>query len=85
MGLVNRVVPKGRAREAAEALARELAGFPEVGLANDRLSAYEQAGLSLEAALANELRRGLASLDAGALEGARRFARGAGRHGEPAE
>jgi enoyl-CoA hydratase len=28
MGLVNRVVPRGQAREAAEALAREVAAFP---------------------------------------------------------
>jgi enoyl-CoA hydratase len=85
MGLVNRVVPKGQARQAAETMARELAAHPAAGLANDRLSAYEQAGLPLSEALTNELRRGLASLEAGALAGARRFAGGAGRHGEPAE
>ena len=81
MGLANRVVPHGQARAAAEELARELAAFPQVCLRHDRLSAYEQADLALDAALANELRRGLASLEAGAREGAERFAAGEGRHG----
>jgi enoyl-CoA hydratase len=74
MGLANRVVPAGEARPAAEALARELAALPQVCMREDRLSAYEQFGLSLDEALANELRRGLRSLEAGAVEGARAFA-----------
>ena len=41
MGLANRVVPTGTARQAAEALARELAQLPQVCLRSDRLSAYE--------------------------------------------
>ncbi len=47
MGLANRVVPKGQARRAAEALAHELARFPQTCLRNDRLSAYEQFDLPL--------------------------------------
>jgi enoyl-CoA hydratase len=81
MGLVHRVVPKGEARPAAEELARELSALPQAGLRNDRLAAYEGAGLPLPEALANELRRGLATLEQGSLEGARRFAAGLGRHG----
>ena len=80
IGLVNRVVPRGEARAAAEALAAELAALPQVALRADRLSAYEQHDLSLEAALANELARGQAALVEG-LAGAARFAGGAGRHG----
>ncbi len=81
-GLANRVVPDGRAREAAEALAGEIAAFPQACMQNDRLSAYEQEGLSFAAAMANEFTRGVASLASGdAVEGASRFARGAGRHG----
>jgi len=83
MGLVNRVVPPGSARAAAEALARELAALPQVCLRGDRLSALEQHGLPLEEALQNELRHGLGALRAESLEGAGRFARGAGRHGQP--
>ncbi len=81
MGLVNRVVPKGQARQAAEELARELAKFPQACLRNDRLSAYEQGDLSLDEALANEFKRGLDALAAGGQTGAAEFASGAGRHG----
>lgn len=81
MGLVNRVVPSGTSREAAEELARRIAQFPQVCMNNDRLSAYEQFGMTLDEAMANEFERGLVSLDAGAREGAERFAEGAGRGG----
>jgi enoyl-CoA hydratase len=82
VGLVNRVVPVGQARAAAERLAREIARFPRECLRNDRLSALEQDGLPLPEAMANEFRRGLDSLGANALDGAARFAAGAGRHGD---
>jgi len=81
MGLANRVVPDGTAREAAEALAREISAFPQVCMRGDRLSAYEAFDLSFEEALANEFNRGMASLRADAGRGAARFAGGAGRHG----
>jgi enoyl-CoA hydratase len=81
MGLVDRVVPPGTTRQAAEELALQLSGLPQVCLRQDRLSLLEQDGLSEEDAMANELRHGLVSLQAGALEGAQRFASGEGRHG----
>lgn len=81
MGLVNRVVPNGTARQAAEQLARDIAQFPQVCLRNDRVSAYEQFDLSFTDAMANEFRRGLDSLQAGSRDGAKRFAEGSGRHG----
>jgi len=81
LGLVNRVVPSGTCREAAEQLALELARFPQDCLRHDRRSAYEGLELPFEAALANEFEHGLASLRAGAAEGAARFAGGEGRHG----
>ena len=81
MGLANRVVAPGTAREEAEALAAQLAAFPQTCLRHDRLSLLEQDGLSEQDALTNELTRGLVSLDADTLEGAARFASGAGRHG----
>jgi enoyl-CoA hydratase len=81
MGLANRVVPRGEARAAAEQLAREIAAFPQICMRGDRRSAYEQSGLPMEEALRNELRHGMRALEAGAVEGAQRFARGAGRHG----
>jgi enoyl-CoA hydratase len=81
IGLVDRVVPPGEARFAAEALAHELSRLPQVCLRQDRLSLLEQEGLDEEDAMRNELRHGLVSLGADALEGAARFASGAGRHG----
>jgi enoyl-CoA hydratase len=81
MGLVNRVVAKGGAREEAEKLAREIAAFPQICMREDRMSAYEQFDLSFADALRNEFNHGLNSLQAGAQEGATRFAGGAGRHG----
>src|SRR5581483_9417882 len=45
-GLVNRVVEPGRAREAAEELAHELARFPQTCMREDRLSALEQDGMA---------------------------------------
>ena len=77
IGLANRVVPRGESRTAAESLAGELAAFPATGLRGDRMSAYEQHGLSLEAALARELAHGVKALEEG-VEGARRFASGGG-------
>jgi enoyl-CoA hydratase len=81
IGLATRVVPSGESLAAAEALAAELAKFPQVCMRSDRRSAYEQAGLDLDAALANELVRGLDALQHESLAGAQRFADGAGRHG----
>ena len=82
MGLANRVVTTGTAREEAEALAREIAQFPQHCLRNDRLSVYEQQGLTLEDALQNEFGRSAESLRVDGLKGAAQFAEGKGRHGE---
>ena len=81
MGLVNRVVPVGTEREAAQELAAQIAAFPQTCLRNDRLSLLEQAGLSEAKALANEWEHGMISFAADAAQGARRFAEGAGRSG----
>lgn len=81
IGLVNRVVRKGTAREAAEELAREIAQFPQVCMRGDRMSAYQQFDLSFEDAMANEFRHGLFALKEETSAGAKRFAEGAGRHG----
>jgi enoyl-CoA hydratase len=82
MGLVNRVVPDGTAREAAEALAAQLAEFPQTALRGDLQSVHAQGGLPLEPALRSEFAIGLRALQSGeARAGARRFRDGAGRHG----
>ena len=82
MGLANRVVPDGEARAAAEALAAQIAAFPQTCMRRDRLSSYEQWGLPLAEALKNECRHGQVSLASGEAEsGAGRFREGEGRHG----
>jgi enoyl-CoA hydratase len=79
-GLVNRVVVDGQALAAALALAQSLTALPQAALRGDRLSMIEQWGLDDAAALANEVRHGMRALSQG-IEGAGRFAQGAGRHG----
>jgi enoyl-CoA hydratase len=81
IGLVNRVVPKGKARETAVKLAHQIAAFPQACLRGDRKSAIEQFDLPFEQAIANEFKHGLRSLEKEAETGAARFAKGAGRHG----
>ena len=80
MGLVDRVVPAGQSRAAAEQLAAEIAAFPQTCLRHDRLALLEQEGLPEQDALAVELAHGRISL-AEAAAGAARFAAGEGRHG----
>jgi len=85
MGLVNRVVPDGTARAAAEQLAREIAALPQTCLRSDRLSALESLSLPDDQAMANEFRHGLNVLAGpGVVEGVSRFRGGAGRGGAPA-
>ncbi len=81
IGLVNRVVPTGQARAAAEELAQEIASFPQGSLRTDRRSAFEECGLTLAEAMANELAVAQPVIGA-AHSGAGRFAAGHGRGGE---
>jgi enoyl-CoA hydratase/carnithine racemase len=80
MGLANRVVPKGQARQAAETLAAELAALPQLCLRSDRLSMMGQWGMSEAEAIDVEF-ASLARVASESLAGAKRFADGAGRHG----
>jgi enoyl-CoA hydratase len=84
MGLVDRVVPVGAARTEAEALARTIASFPQGCLRADRASVYGGLDLPLGDALHAEFARGVAAVAAEGVAGAKRFAAGAGRHGEGA-
>jgi len=85
IGLANRLTEPGGALAAARMLAHDLAALPPRCLREDRLSSYEQWGEPLEAAMRIELRHAQATLASGeAVEGAIRFAQGAGRHGAPA-
>jgi enoyl-CoA hydratase/carnithine racemase len=85
MGLVNRVVPHGSARTAAEKLARELATLPQACLRSDRKSALDGLWLSHRDAMGNEFRHGAATLaEPAVMAGVARFRGGAGRSGAPA-
>jgi enoyl-CoA hydratase len=84
MGLANRLVPPGQALEAALETAALLASFPQRCLRSDRQGLLAQWGLSEDAALLEETRRGLNVIGSGETRaGAERFAAGAGRHGKP--
>ncbi len=81
IGACDRVVPDGQARAAAEALAAEIAKFPQGCLRADRASVYAQEGLSELDGLRSEWRISAAMVAAEGVAGARRFADGKGRHG----
>jgi enoyl-CoA hydratase len=81
IGLCERVVPRGKAREEAERLAHEIARFPQGAVRADRRSAYETHGLPVRAALEREWRNGMPAM-AEAVAGAGAFASGKGRHGD---
>lgn len=72
MGLVNRVVPRGRSRPEAEALAHQLAAFPQDALRADLASAKAAFDAPLPEAIAAEFARGLPAVRSGA-EGAAEF------------
>jgi enoyl-CoA hydratase len=89
IGLVNRVVARGDSRAAAEALAAQLAAFPQRCLREDRLSVLEvleaapasdSSAAAQQRGLAIELEHGRRSM-AAAQEGIERFRSGSGRHG----
>jgi enoyl-CoA hydratase len=84
MGLVNRVVPQGQSRAAAEQLAEQIAAFPQACMNADRLSAHAAFESSLPEALVQEFHRGRPVLEREAIGGASQFAAGAGRHGASA-
>jgi enoyl-CoA hydratase len=74
IGLVNRVVPNGTVRRAAESLAAEIASFPQAVLRADRSSAYQQFALDWNEAMRAEFAGGVAALDeADVREQIRRF------------
>ncbi|BES70558.1 crotonase/enoyl-CoA hydratase family protein [Marinobacter nanhaiticus D15-8W] len=82
IGLANRVVPDHESLETAQALAAEIAQFPQQCLRADRRSAYRQWDLELDQALIEEGADGYPIVFEEAIQGAHRFAKGAGRHGK---
>ncbi len=76
IGLVDRVVPIGESRAAAETLARSIAAFPWECVLSDRAAVYEGLGLPELDALAVEHARGAATLASGGAADVARFISG---------
>jgi enoyl-CoA hydratase len=81
-GLATRVVPEGTARAAAEELALQIAGFPQIAMLSDRESVYMQEGKTDAEAILFEMQAAEEAKQKEAQVGAARFASGEGRHGE---
>ncbi|HEY6551256.1 MAG TPA: crotonase/enoyl-CoA hydratase family protein [Solirubrobacterales bacterium] len=81
IGLVNEVVEPGQHLERALELAERIAAFPQETMLADRRAALEGFGLPLADGIALEHKLGRETLHV-AVQGARRFADGAGRHGD---
>ncbi len=82
IGACEHVVPNGQARQAAEALAHEIARFPQACVRADRRSVFLQRGLPVRDAMKREWSNGLEALKREGISGAGRFVRGVGRHGD---
>jgi enoyl-CoA hydratase len=83
IGLVERLVEPGQALAEARSLAMQIAEAPQATLRADRRSVLNQWARSLDEAMKAEHRGGVEAIASGeALEGAHRFARGEGRHGD---
>jgi enoyl-CoA hydratase len=82
IGACEKVVPDGQSRQAAEAMAHEIARFPQACMRADRRSAYMQEGLALREAMGKEWHNGFPAFVAEGAAGAARFASGKGRHGD---
>jgi len=82
INLCEHVVPDGESRPRAEALAHEIARFPQGCVRADRRSVYLQEGLPLREALRSEWNNSLPAFYAEGAAGAARFASGRGRGGD---
>ncbi|GAB5471541.1 MAG: crotonase/enoyl-CoA hydratase family protein [Rhodospirillales bacterium] len=82
IGLCEAVTPAGEARAKAEALAQEIARFPQGATLADRRTIHESYGLSLREGMKREWTNGLEALQHEGTAGADRFAGGLGRSGD---
>jgi enoyl-CoA hydratase len=81
IGLANRLTSRGGAVAGAQALAHEIAAFPQVCLRSDRTSLLEHWGMSEEEAVRREVALGQPAFLQESRAGAGHFVGGAGRHG----
>ncbi len=82
IGLCEKVSGHGQARDEAEAMAREIARFPQEAVLADRRSIIETRGLPVREALKVEWANGMDAIRNEGTAGAARFSGGAGRHGD---
>jgi enoyl-CoA hydratase len=82
IGACEQLVADGKAREYAEAMAHQIARFPQACVRADRRSVHMQQGLALRDAMRREWYNGIPAFVAEGADGARRFAGGKGRHGD---
>lgn len=82
IGACEKLVDDGTSREQAEAMAHEIARFPQVCMRADRRSVRMQEGLTLREAMRKEWYNGVPVFAAEGAAGAARFASGKGRHGD---
>jgi enoyl-CoA hydratase len=82
IGACEKVVPDGQSRQAAEAMAHEIARFPQACMRADRRSVYAQEAMQFGDAMRHEWVNGYPAFVAEGAAGAGRFASGKGRHGD---
>lgn len=82
IGACEQIVPSGQSRAAAEALAEEIARFPQECVRADCRSVFAQHGLPVRQAMEREWTGGLLALEREGVTGAGRFTAGEGRHGD---
>ncbi|HEY7549646.1 MAG TPA: crotonase/enoyl-CoA hydratase family protein [Hyphomicrobiaceae bacterium] len=82
IGLAEKIVPHGAARQAAEEMAQQIARFPQACVRADRLSAYRAWGKPVREGLESEWATSAGIVRAEGIRGATRFAEGKGRHGD---
>ncbi len=82
IGLAERIAPHGQARTAAEAMAHEIARFPQACVRADRRSVYLTHGTSVREGLEREWATSKEIVVKEGLAGAARFASGKGRSGD---
>lgn len=82
IGLAEQIAAPGDARDAAEAMAHNIARFPQEAVRADRRSVIETYGLPVREALRREWANGVEAHYKEGAAGAERFATGLGRHGD---
>ena len=82
IGMCERVVATGDARAVAEAMAHEIARFPQAAVRADRKTVHESSGLSLRQGMRVEWANGVEAHHREGAAGAGRFAAGLGRQGD---